>query len=1003
MVSKKDGVSRRLSKPRSINSSSSALLDIWDHTPDGSSPLSSSDVDYFGQGGSEASKSSSSRRRSKSKSRSKLRAYLTGSQDGASQALASDEPGESNKSPSSAATVKARKRWSKSKSVIAMSHSTMTSSADLLNGSSRSTDNEATEDTVAIAEQIKQRAQHDSLAADNHVLSFPDDDEQNEILVPPVRRKSLYTPGLATRNVSDILRKPPANTAPSSPRKISEADRDYYYNQSHPESSPLARLAALKLSDEGGRATPTSLNVPNLGGLKLGTLRVTNGSQCSLTRLSRTQSMSAVSISESADHDDYQTASEGGCDKEQVPDHPEIQQSPSTTTKFAEPPSNRAVQPSSKGEAGPEAASLEQNVCASMHACAYIAEIQDSLPDAFDTMDSPDSTHFEGDVDKGSQIYRTYTEARKPSTGLLGNKVIDSCFGNSKSHVRLESSSLPRRGPTEAFSVPAGALCKQSDDCRDSGYHSNDSSHDSIKQVEPCLYDDRHLVQLSNVQTDSQMNTKEAKYAGNPRNTNRKLQKTRPLSRPPLQALNSFDELHEISGADIPRVPSAMALKHAERLLNFPVLEHTYPSLDHVSVRQRVANFERDFIPIRFPSPFKRSEQLKLSLLPSASLSPMDGTGTSPDLDESSPETAKPRKQLKDIMRSPSWGSQSANKIKTEQKKLVKKVEEERRRALKEEQDRRKQLESEQKEVERKARRQEAIDKILRLRNPSARGKSADGRSQYLDDGEMISDLGTVAQSLGGSPYDIATSMNPHRPRRSSSIHPHQLGAAGHRPRSFVGMDDATASEFAQARSRARRQMYENQCAQSGSFQRRPLSNSPHRPRPQTYYGAQEVARKPVPRARASSGERPQSWSGISLDEPSRLKSEVPFNDRGGIPGKLLRASGDYSDAPPIPAMPRSATTPLRTRAKSLYEPKNDPNAAECSLSGYHDRQEEPSFRPRGAQHGHSPVRDGQDWFAQRAAWSERRKSAGAALMASQRPEDGQPLRNTIRAINIGI
>lgn len=84
-----------------------------------------------------------------------------------------------------------------------------------------------------------------------------------------------------------------------------------------------------------------------------------------------------------------------------------------------------------------------------------------------------------------------------------------------------------------------------------------------------------------------------------------------------------------------------------------------------------------------------------------------------------------------------------------------------------------------------------------------------------------ITDFGTVAQSLGGSPYDIAT-------RQSRSIsgsearrvfHPHEISNALGGP--VVGMDDATAAEFARMKSQQRaEQQGQNERARSQSRSR---------------------------------------------------------------------------------------------------------------------------------------------------------------------------------------
>ncbi|GME32791.1 hypothetical protein GTA08_BOTSDO03088 [Neofusicoccum parvum] len=69
----------------------------------------------------------------------------------------------------------------------------------------------------------------------------------------------------------------------------------------------------------------------------------------------------------------------------------------------------------------------------------------------------------------------------------------------------------------------------------------------------------------------------------------------------------------------------------------------------------------------------------------------------------------------------------------------------------------------------------------------------------------IISDFGTVAQSLGGSPYDIALMSLPMKPQvsASSAVQPHHLSTSMIKPsESGKNMDAATASEYARTRSK---------------------------------------------------------------------------------------------------------------------------------------------------------------------------------------------------------
>ncbi|KAJ4301212.1 hypothetical protein N0V90_003303 [Kalmusia sp. IMI 367209] len=72
-----------------------------------------------------------------------------------------------------------------------------------------------------------------------------------------------------------------------------------------------------------------------------------------------------------------------------------------------------------------------------------------------------------------------------------------------------------------------------------------------------------------------------------------------------------------------------------------------------------------------------------------------------------------------------------------------------------------------------------------------------------LPDQHTVLDLGTTAASLGRSPYDVALAAA-HQKRMSSPTHPHQLGDAMLRAKSMVNMDSRTAAKLARFRSKDR-------------------------------------------------------------------------------------------------------------------------------------------------------------------------------------------------------
>jgi hypothetical protein len=106
-------------------------------------------------------------------------------------------------------------------------------------------------------------------------------------------------------------------------------------------------------------------------------------------------------------------------------------------------------------------------------------------------------------------------------------------------------------------------------------------------------------------------------------------------------------------------------------------------------------------------------------------------------------------------------------------------------------------------------------------------------RSKTLVDAEEVlftgvADFGTVSQSLGTSPYDVAIS-GPRRPMSGAATQPHHLSTRTPRMGPREGWDAETASRFAQTRSRERAAQHHAWQQQKGERQSMP-------PRPVSYH-----------------------------------------------------------------------------------------------------------------------------------------------------------------------
>ncbi|MCJ1373506.1 hypothetical protein MMC20_004734 [Loxospora ochrophaea] len=248
--------------------------------------------------------------------REKMRAHLFGRDPVVSQESWHDEDDESKSSFLEAARS-VKDRLSRRGTLISQLSSARASTTHLSQRGSRMSLQvdglpPDAEDSNCVIEEIKEKAMHDHFAAVHYITPPADESLHADAVTSPIRRRSLFTPGLATRVPSDILRKPPGLEQRPDP-----ADHDYFYNPTLSNSSPLSRLASLDLADEGRlspaprASTPCDLHYSHLGGLKYNSLRITNGTDSPASRAGspdRLQTSYSPALNGS---EDFYTASEG--------------------------------------------------------------------------------------------------------------------------------------------------------------------------------------------------------------------------------------------------------------------------------------------------------------------------------------------------------------------------------------------------------------------------------------------------------------------------------------------------------------------------------------------------------------------------------------------------------------------------------------------------------------------------------------------------------------------
>lgn len=964
---------RRLSKPRT-NTSSSNLLGLSEQSIGIASPPNSSASDYFGEYAVVVN--SQGERRSRRKSRSRIRSYLYGSNHEAIQTSSDDED---VRGALNVAARDMRKRLSRTGSSIMQLQSAKASTARLSKSESQGSD---LEESVMVADQIKERAYYDSLAAQNHISSPVDEDMHPDSVMAPLRRKSLYTPGLATRNPNDILRKPPQQDSVES-----QKDRDYYYDPTKSQFSPLSQLAA-RSAGEDGRSTPSNLQYSQLGGLQLGTLRVTNGTASPVPGNRGPDLAYRSPTPESKSQDEFFTASEGSVTGDLSTPLPPRVGSPLRFENKPTPGLQTGLEDGHTSHGSFPFITETPNGSATM-AHEYMSELDGS---PFSYSDTPTSKEITPEDDSLDDEGIVIPQAEGPAADMWrrfigGAETRHGATVTREDAFRRLDGNSPSVSDSQRLSVPSFMTSRYSISTEvpktDSGYSSNASL--SASQATIATKDDqeirpemvpetmprrsrvlskpREMPQRVSMQGDylsqpigpaprnysfsviprhalpapaPSLSALSLSQTGSPSqpsarssssNLVRKLQKPRPKSQPPQLDSIAMQRIHELGEANIPRVPSLVATQLAERLRQFPLLEHTFPSSHHTTYSESISPTEPKPILIRFPSPANALEAAIPSsfTMPSKSEEKRKSRSRAPSQHRAGATTGEEERGPNPIVRSPSWSDFGGGKKRKEEKRQAKEERGVEKRLAKEEKEFGKRLQKDKKDFEKQVKKDQNKERSSRSRSASRTSpKSSEPQSSQYVTPANIADFGTVTECLGGSPYDIATSMFPSASSTASNWHPHQISTAMPRPRSTVGMDEAVAAESARARSRAR--------SQSSGRPSMPTDDElsscqrfiGSRPRPQTMI----VHAPPMPALAAvdlrthdlewvRSRRRSQSFSG------AKLPSDLSFNDRGGLPGRSIRPEYLVMDAPPVPALPSIQQVKQREAQISRSRPQS--------------------------------------------------------------------------------
>lgn len=276
---------------------------------------------------------------------------------------------------------------------------------------------------------------------------------------------------------------------------------------------------------------------------------------------------------------------------------------------------------------------------------------------------------------------------------------------------------------------------------------------------------------------------------------------------------------------------------------------------------------------------------------------------------------------------------------------------------------------------------------FFRLRGRSKSRSKSQSRAEHqrkVSDDEpalpIFTDFGTVAQSLGGSPYDIATrefpeyksdNITPKGPR--AMFHPHEISTELSRPSSsdgaaeapVVGMSEQAASAFARMRSRER--------ADIVSRDEKSRARSQSRPRPRQSFEdrAEEEANNVSPPATAARKSTPNDKRSHHT-YTGGLNDARPYDDEQSPVKTPVRPQQQEQRQSSTSVSPRIRTDDLGSVAAATPpKPRTPQNISAESLVE----------SPAAKSPSHEAMHPGwPGWENQARLWRERRQSLGYSL-----------------------
>lgn len=249
---------------------------------------------------------------------------------------------------------------------------------------------------------------------------------------------------------------------------------------------------------------------------------------------------------------------------------------------------------------------------------------------------------------------------------------------------------------------------------------------------------------------------------------------------------------------------------------------------------------------------------------------------------------------------------------------------------------------------------------------PPHRFGASQRRSRVIDEDEEIvtgvAGFGSVAQSIGSSPYDIATASFSRRPVTAAPTHPYQMSSFTPQYGPRQGWDDETAVRMAQMRSRER--------AAAAAAQDYNMAERPSMPvRPRSYHeNSGFIAPNRVPSNSSDIGSRrPRSVYGDS-PAPASVPAPAPALDLPVIPPRKRAQTTRSQSVPRQPSfeMYTSQPGPLLRSTTDMPLP-NTGRVAQLAAT-FHQPESAPPPLP--------PVSAALDWSHQADVWRQRKLAA---------------------------